>query len=99
MTSNTKENTKKIAKDNTSESNLSFEEALAKLESIIESMESGDIPLQELVGKFEEGDKLLKYCTQQLKGAELKIEKLKDSSSINSDNLDNPFEPFENNTE
>ncbi len=54
----------------------SFEEALERLESIIESMEAGDTALADLVAKFEEGSKLLKRCQAQLKEAELKIEKL-----------------------
>lgn len=56
--------------------NISFEDALERLESIIESMESGDTPLADLVAKFEEGSKLLKDCQAKLKAAELKIEKL-----------------------
>ena len=56
---------------------LSFEAALEKLESIVESMESGDVPLAELLAKFEEGTKLLKVCEARLKDAELKIEQLK----------------------
>jgi exodeoxyribonuclease VII small subunit len=56
---------------------LSFETALEKLESIVESMESGEIPLAELLAKFEEGTRLLKVCEARLKDAELKIEQLK----------------------
>ena len=56
---------------------LSFETALTQLESIVESMESGDVPLAELLAKFEEGNKLLKICETRLKDAELKIELLK----------------------
>jgi len=56
---------------------LSFETALAQLENIVESMESGEIPLAELLAKFEEGNKLLKVCESRLKEAELKIEQLK----------------------
>ena len=59
------------------ESKLSFEAALSKLESIVESMESGEVPLAELLAKFEEGNKLLKHCESRLKDAELKIEQLK----------------------
>lgn len=55
----------------------SFEEALARLETIVESMESGDVPLAELLAKFEEGNTLLKTCEARLKDAELKIEQLK----------------------
>lgn len=59
------------------ESKLSFESALSKLEAIVESMESGDVPLADLLAKFEEGNKLLKHCEARLKEAELKIEQLK----------------------
>ena len=53
-----------------------FEEAVDQLEDLIEAMESGETPLAELVAKFEEGSKLLRNCQDQLKEAELKIEKL-----------------------
>jgi len=56
---------------------LSFEDALGKLETIVEAMESGDVPLADLLAKFEEGTKLLKVCEARLKDAELKIEQLK----------------------
>ena len=59
------------------EAKLSFETALTKLETIVESMESGEVPLAELLAKFEEGNKLLKHCEARLKEAELKIEQLK----------------------
>ena len=54
-----------------------FESALTQLETIVETMESGDVPLAELLAKFEEGNKLLKICESRLKEAELKIELLK----------------------
>jgi len=56
---------------------LTFETALSKLETIVESMESGQVPLAELLTKFEEGNKLLKVCEARLKDAEMKIEQLK----------------------
>jgi exodeoxyribonuclease VII small subunit len=56
---------------------LPFEAALAKLEAIVESIESGQVPLAELVAKFEEGNRLLKQCEARLKDAEMKIEQLK----------------------
>jgi exodeoxyribonuclease VII small subunit len=55
---------------------LTFEDALERLETILESMESGDTPLADLVSKFEEGSNLLKVCQEKLKEAELKIETL-----------------------
>ena len=69
---------------------LSFETALAKLETIVDSMESGDVPLAELLAKYEEGSKLLKVCESRLKDAELKIEKLKKAKDGSA-----AFEPFE----
>jgi exodeoxyribonuclease VII small subunit len=59
------------------EAKLSFEAALAKLETIVESMETGEVPLADLLSKFEEGNKLLRHCVGRLKEAELKIEQLK----------------------
>jgi len=56
---------------------LTFEAALTKLEAIVESMESGQVPLAELLDKFEEGSKLLRVCEVRLKDAEMKIEQLK----------------------
>jgi exodeoxyribonuclease VII small subunit len=61
----------------TKESKLSFETALTQLETIVETMESGDVPLADLLAKFEQGTKLLKVCETRLKDAELKIELLK----------------------
>ena len=55
---------------------LTFETALERLESLIESMENGDTPLADLVAKFEEGSKLLKQCQSKIKTAERKIQKL-----------------------
>jgi len=69
--------------------NPSYEEALGKLEQLIEAMEAGEVPLADLVTKFEEGNRLLRLCESRLKEAELKIEKLKESSE------DTVFEPFQ----
>ena len=56
---------------------LSFEAALSQLETLVDSMESGDVALADLLAKFEEGNKLLKLCEARLKDAELKIEQVK----------------------
>lgn len=69
---------------------LSFETALARLESIVDSMEQGDVPLADLLAKYEEGTKLLKVCETRLKDAELKIEKLKKQKDGKAE-----FESFE----
>ncbi|MGB0744095.1 MAG: exodeoxyribonuclease VII small subunit [Opitutales bacterium] len=60
----------------TKETKPTFEEAVTRLEELIEAMEDGSAPLAELVAKYEEGSKILKGCQEQLQAAELKIEKL-----------------------
>ncbi len=56
--------------------NLPFEEALEKLESTVEAMEAGDLPLETLLTRFEEGTRLAAICQTKLAEAELKIQKL-----------------------
>jgi len=56
--------------------NVPFEEALKKLESIVETMESEDLPLETLLAKYEEGTQLAQICRAKLAEAELKIEQL-----------------------
>jgi exodeoxyribonuclease VII small subunit len=58
-----------------------FEEALKKLEGIVEAMESDDLPLETLLSKYEEGTKLVKVCQEKLAEAELKIQQLEKSAA------------------
>ncbi|MEE2765629.1 MAG: exodeoxyribonuclease VII small subunit [Candidatus Neomarinimicrobiota bacterium] len=61
-------------------SSPSFEEALQKLESLVEKMESGDISLEQSLEWFEEGIRLVKSCRKQMENAEQKVQSLiKDS--------------------
>ncbi len=57
------------AKKKTAE-NPSFEEALDRLSTVIERLESDDLPLDAAIGAFEEGVGLLKTCEGHLRGAE-----------------------------
>lgn len=59
------------------EPDLSFEKSLEQLEALVAFMESGDISLDALVEKFEEGSRLVKQCEERLQQAELKIQKLR----------------------
>lgn len=58
------------------ENNLTFEEALARLETIVRSMERGDVALEESMKLFEEGTALVRQCGKLLDEAELKVVKL-----------------------
>ena len=55
---------------------LSFEEAMARLEAIVSQLEKGDLPLEEALTLFEEGAGLMKQCSQALDVAEQKVAKL-----------------------
>ena len=55
------------------------EEAIKKLEEIAKDLESGELSLDDSVGKFEEGMKLSKTCTKILNDAEKKINILIDN--------------------
>ena len=56
------------------EPELHFEGALDRLEQIVEQMESGKMMLEELIGRYEEGMKLVKVCQERLASAEQRIE-------------------------
>ncbi|MDR1788824.1 MAG: exodeoxyribonuclease VII small subunit [Opitutaceae bacterium] len=64
-------------KENTTEQPPAFEEAIARLEAIVEDMEGGGIPLAGLLAKYEEAAGLLKLCERQLETAEIKVGQLK----------------------
>ena len=61
--------------------NLPFEEALKKLEGIVEAMESEELPLESLLAKYEEGTGLARICQNKLAEAELKIQKLEKNAA------------------
>ena len=53
---------------------INLEKALADLEGLVEELESGDLPLEKAMQKFEEGIKLTRSCQKSLKDAEQKVE-------------------------
>ncbi len=59
---------------------MTFEASLEKLESIVSTMESGDISLEESLKAFEEGIKLTRHAQKSLTEAEQKVEVLLESS-------------------
>ena len=60
--------------------NVPFEEALKKLESIVETMESS-LPLETLLMRYEEGTQLAQICRAKLAEAELKIQQLEKNAA------------------
>ena len=55
---------------------MSFEKALAELESIVEKLESGKVDLESSITIYERGEALKAHCEKQLRDAEARIEKI-----------------------
>jgi exodeoxyribonuclease VII small subunit len=68
---------------------LPFEEALARLETIVAAMEKGDVPLAGLVSKYEDASKLLARCRECLDQAEMTVERLRSGAGAATE----PFKP------
>lgn len=74
-----------------SEPQPSFESAVERLEQIVELMESDKMPLEDLLVRYEEGTKLVKFCQQQLEAAEKRIEII--TRNAKGEPKLEPFEP------
>ncbi len=69
---------------------MDFEKALARLESIVKDMEGGSLSLEKMMAHFEEGSKLVTFCSDKLNEVERKIEQLiKKGDAVTTE----PFEP------
>ena len=58
------------------DADITFETAVEKLESIVEAMESEELPLEKLLVQYEEGTKLVKICESKLQACEKRITQL-----------------------
>lgn len=56
---------------------MSFEQALAALERIVDDLERGDVPLDQSIRIYERGEALKVHCEKLLKAAEDKVEKIR----------------------
>lgn len=71
----------KSGRAETGKGGLPFEDALKKLEGLVEAMESEDLPLESLLAKYEEGTRLVKICQEKLAEADLKIRQLEKNTA------------------
>jgi|SaaInlStandDraft_1057018.scaffolds.fasta_scaffold280974_1 exodeoxyribonuclease VII small subunit len=74
-------------KQTVAQKELSFEQALANLEEIIQRMESGEAPLDSLITHYQTGVKMLKLCREKIESAEMNIKEVqeKDKELIKKD--------------
>ena len=68
----------------------SFEKAIKDLEKIVKALESGDLPLEKALQKFEAGIKLARYCTETLDEAEKRVTLL--TADENGQPVETPFD-------
>lgn len=61
---------------------ITFEQALARLEQIVKALEGGNVPLENLIKLFDEGTNLVKLCTERLDKAEEKVKLLQMKGGI-----------------
>ena len=57
-------------------SQLSFEDALKRLEDIVRTLEKGEAPLDQSIELYQEGDRLKRHCEARLKAAQVRIEQI-----------------------
>lgn len=62
------------------EEQLTFETALAELESIVETMENGQLPLEKSLSAYKRGAELLQFCQRQLQDAQQQVKVLESDS-------------------
>ena len=61
---------------NLGQNETSFEDSMARLEEIVEQMESADLPLEQIIERYEESMRLIAACNSKLEAAEKRIEHL-----------------------
>ena len=62
--------------------NISFEEALSKLEKIVSDLENNDIPLEKSIQLYKQGMELLKYCSEKLDTVEKKMLQMNEDGTL-----------------
>lgn len=70
---------------------LSFEDALRRLEEIVRTLEKGEAPLDQSIELYQEGDRLRRHCEARLKDAQMRIEQI----AFGSDGKPAGLKPFD----
>ena len=61
---------------------LTFEEAMKELEKLVDSLDKGDVSLDEAIAAYDRGSKLKDYCQKKLHDAKMKVETIQSSDEI-----------------
>ena len=71
---------------------LTFEEAMKELEELVDSLDKGDVSLDEAIIAYDRGSQLKDYCQKKLHEAKMKVETI--HSSENDDTIPEKLSPF-----
>jgi exodeoxyribonuclease VII small subunit len=55
---------------------MSFEDALAELERVVDALERGDVPLERSIDLYERGEALREVCEKRLKDAQMRVDRI-----------------------
>ena len=77
---------------NTELDKLTFEEAMKELEKLVDSLDKGDVSLDEAIAAYDRGSQLKDYCQQKLHNAKMKVETIQASENI--DTIPEKLSPF-----
>ena len=71
---------------------LTFEEAMKELEKLVDSLDKGDVSLDEAIAAYDRGSQLKDYCQKKLHEAKMKVETIQSSDNI--DTIPEKLSPF-----
>ena len=74
---------------------LTFEEAMMELELLVDSLDKGDISLDEAIAAYDRGSQLKDHCQKKLNEAKMKVETIQSSDNI--DTIPEKSSPFKSN--
>ena len=71
---------------------LTFEKAMKELEELVDSLDKGDVSLDEAIAAYDRGSQLKDYCEKKLQEAKMKVDTIQ--ASENTDNIPEKLSPF-----
>ena len=71
---------------------LTFEKALKELEDLVDSLDKGDVSLDQAIAAYDRGSQLKDYCQKKLHDAKMKVETIQSPDNI--DTVPEKFSPF-----
>ena len=77
---------------NTELEKLTFEEAMQELEKLVDSLDKGDVSLDEAIAAYDRGSQLKDYCQKKLHDAKMKVETIQAPENI--DTIPEKLSPF-----